>query len=129
MTHASRTGLWLTATYRDADRMIAWLGAVGFTEHLLVKDGSSRVAHAEFLWPAGGGLMFGSYRENAEWGQRPGTSAAYLVTPDPDLLVTRAVEAGGELVTPVTDQDFGGRLGTVRDPEGNLWSVGSYQPA
>lgn len=26
------------------------------------------------------------------------------------------------------DQDYGGRLYSCRDPEGNLWNFGSYDP-
>ncbi len=26
------------------------------------------------------------------------------------------------------DEEYGGRNATVRDPEGNLWSFGSYRP-
>jgi len=28
----------------------------------------------------------------------------------------------------MVDQDYGGRGGSVEDPEGNHWSFGSYQP-
>jgi uncharacterized glyoxalase superfamily protein PhnB len=28
----------------------------------------------------------------------------------------------------MVDQDYGGRGGSVTDPEGNHWSFGSYQP-
>jgi uncharacterized glyoxalase superfamily protein PhnB len=28
----------------------------------------------------------------------------------------------------MVDQDYGGRGGTVQDPEGNSWSFGDYQP-
>jgi uncharacterized glyoxalase superfamily protein PhnB len=28
-----------------------------------------------------------------------------------------------------TDQEYGSRDFTVRDPEGNLWSFGTYAPA
>jgi uncharacterized glyoxalase superfamily protein PhnB len=29
---------------------------------------------------------------------------------------------------PPRDEDYGGRSATVADPEGNLWSFGSYRP-
>jgi uncharacterized glyoxalase superfamily protein PhnB len=29
---------------------------------------------------------------------------------------------------PLTDQDYGSRDYTARDPEGNLWSFGTYLP-
>src|SRR6266540_1434370 len=39
------------------------------------------------------------------------------------------VEAGAEVVRPLEDTDYGSRGYTARDPEGNLWSFGTYQPA
>ena len=51
------------------------------------------------------------------------------MTDDPDGFVARAVEAGGTVVKELVDNDYGGRGGSVADPEGNTWSVGSYQPA
>ena len=42
--------------------------------------------------------------------------------------VERAVAAGATVLREVVDQDYGGRGGSVADPEGNHWSFGSYQP-
>lgn len=114
---------------RDADAMIAWLFAVGFTEHATYRDDSdpSVVGHAEWLWPDGGGIMFGSQRPDAAV-DNVGGSAAYLVTADPDAFFDRAVAAGATVQRPMVDQDYGGRGGSVADPEGNHWSFGSYQP-
>ncbi|WP_407646997.1 VOC family protein [Actinacidiphila soli] len=36
--------------------------------------------------------------------------------------------AGAEVVMPLTDQVYGSRDYTARDPEGNLWSFGTYLP-
>jgi uncharacterized glyoxalase superfamily protein PhnB len=41
----------------------------------------------------------------------------------------RAVAAGAEVVRPIHDTDYGSRDYIVRDPEGNLWSFGTYRPA
>lgn len=130
MTNASDTRLWHTLTFRDADAMIAWLSAVGFTEHATHRDEGdpSTVVHAEWLWPGGGGLMFGSRREDGAV-DNVGGSAAYLVTDEPDAAFDRAVAAGGTVLRAMVDQDYGGRGGSVADPEGNHWSFGDYQPA
>jgi uncharacterized glyoxalase superfamily protein PhnB len=47
---------------------------------------------------------------------------------EPDALFERATGAGAEVVMEPTDQDYGSRDFTVRDPEGNLWSFGTYAP-
>ena len=116
-------------SFRDADAMIAWLTAIGFVEHATYRaEGDpSVVEHAEWLWPGGGGIMFGSQRSGGAV-TNVGGSAAYLVTDDPDGAFRRAVEAGATVEREMVDQDYGGRGGSVEDPEGNHWSFGSYQP-
>lgn len=129
MSDAADIGLWHTMSFRDADAMIGWLAAIGFVEHATYRDESdpSVVVHAEWLWPGGGGIMFGSLRPGGAV-TNVGGSAAYLVTDDPDEVFRRAVEAGATVERDMVDQDYGGRGGSVADPEGNHWSFGSYQP-
>jgi PhnB protein len=43
--------------------------------------------------------------------------------PDPATTVKRAVAAGGQVVSPVTDYDYGYRQGIVKDPAGHLWLI------
>lgn len=126
---AADTKLWHSMVFADADRMMDWLAAVGFTEHATVRDerDPTQVVHAEWLWPGGGGVMFGSRREGGTL-DNVGASAAYLVTDDPDGVFARAVEAGATVERAMVDQEYGGRGGSVADPEGNHWSFGSYQP-
>lgn len=129
MTNAADIKLWHTMTFRDVDAGIAFLGALGFVEHATYRSetDSSIVDHAEWLWPGGGGVMFGSERPDGAV-SNAGGSAAYLVTDDPDGAFERAVAAGATVLRPMVDQDYGGRGGSVEDPEGNHWSFGSYQP-
>jgi uncharacterized glyoxalase superfamily protein PhnB len=124
-------GLWHTLTFTDADAAIGWMTAIGFTEQAVHRDEQkpSVVVHAEMLWPAGGGVMFGSFRDNPDWPTQPGTGAAYLVTDDPDTVFANAIEAGGRSLREPRDEDYGGRGASVADPEGNLWSFGTYAPA
>lgn len=130
MSNAADIRLWHTMSFRDADAMITWLSATGFVEHATYRDESdpSVVVHAEWLWPGGGGIMFGSLRADGVV-TNVGGSSAYLVTDEPDEVFRRAVEAGATVVQDMVDQDYGGRGGTFTDPEGNQWSVGSYQPS
>lgn len=120
---------WQSLAFRDAEAMIGWLSAVGFVEHATYRDEADPavVVHAEWLWPEGGGIMFGSLREGGVV-RNVGGSAAYLVTADPDAVFDRAVAAGASVVRPMVEEDYGGRGGSVEDPEGNHWSFGSYQP-
>ncbi|WP_028644095.1 VOC family protein [Nocardioides sp. URHA0020] len=129
MSDAADVKHWQTLSFGDADAMMAWLGAIGFTEHATYRDETdpSVVVHAEWLWPGGGGVMFGSQRPDGVV-TNVGGSAAYLVVDDPDALFDKAVAAGATVVREMVDQDYGGRGGSVEDPEGNHWSFGSYQP-
>ncbi len=53
-----------------------------------------------------------------------GTSASvHLYVNDVDAAFKRAVEAGAEVVMPVTDMFWGDRFGKVRDPFGQEWSL------
>jgi uncharacterized glyoxalase superfamily protein PhnB len=122
--------------YRDAPAMIAWLcQAFGFEKRLVVDAGDGKIAHAQLTLGAGM-IMVGSERAS-EFDRYMTTPAAvggketqscYVVVDDADAVLARASAEGAEVVVPIADQDYGGRLFTCRDPEGHLWSVGSYDP-
>jgi uncharacterized glyoxalase superfamily protein PhnB len=41
-------------------------------------------------------------------------------------VLSQAERAGGTIVDPAHDADWGGRVGYFSDPDGNLWQVASY---
>ena len=128
------THMWPCLTYRDARAAMAWLeAAFGFrTTAAYTRAGDDAVVeHAEMRGPDGGGIMFGTAgKDDSAWGRRsPGTDAVYVVCDDPDGLFARATDAGAEVVMDLHDTDYGSRDFTVRDPEGNLWSFGTYPGA
>jgi len=122
--------VWPTLRARDAHALIRFLvDAFGFERTAVFGEGD-RVDHAQLSWPAGGGIMLGSDRpadETNKWSLRPGTFGAYAVTDDPDGLCARAKEAGAEILYGPRDTDYGSREFAARDPEGNLWSFGTYR--
>jgi uncharacterized glyoxalase superfamily protein PhnB len=129
MATTTTVGLWVTLRYRDADAALAWLRAVGFEEHAVHRGPDpSVVEHAELVWPGGGGVMLGTYRENPDWPVGPGHGSVYAITDEVDDTYEAALAAGARAVMEPRDEDYGGRVGTVADPEGNLWSFGSYRP-
>ena len=118
--------VWPTLRARDARALIRFLvDAFGFVEVAVYGEGD-QVAHAELAWPPGGGIMLGSHRDDA-WALPPGTFGAYVVTDDPDGLHDRAVKAGATVTRELNVTDYGSREFAVRDPEGNLWSFGTYR--
>jgi uncharacterized glyoxalase superfamily protein PhnB len=123
--------VWPVLTYSDARAAIKFLvDAFGFEERAVYasEDDPSIVQHAEMRWPQGGGIMFGSAgKDDSPFGKRtPGNDSVYVVCDDPDGLFARATGAGAEVVRGLVDEDYGSRGFTVRDPEGNLWSFGTY---
>ena len=120
--------VWPTLGARDARGLIRFLvDAFGFEETVVYGEGE-HVHHAELSWPAGGGIMLGSARDNDDsWPLRPGTFAAYVVTDDPDELFARATAAGATVLREPNDTDYGSRDFAVTDPEGNHWSFGTYR--
>ena len=127
-THPS---VWPCLSYRDARAALDFLAkAFGFEETACYArdDDASVVEHAEMRWPLGGGIMFGTAeKDDTPFGQRvPGNDSIYVVCDDPDALFERATAAGAEVVRGLKDEDYGSRGFTVRDPEGNLWSFGTY---
>jgi len=56
------------------------------------------------------------------------TVGLYLIVEDVDAHAERARAAGAEIVLAPRDQPYGGRGYSARDPEGNVWSFGSYDP-
>ncbi|HEY2506612.1 MAG TPA: VOC family protein [Streptosporangiaceae bacterium] len=124
--------VWPTLQARDARGLIRFLvDALGFEEVVVYAEGD-RVDHAELAWPAGGGIMLGSAREPGDghdWALTPGSFGAYVVTDEPDALFARASAAGAEVVNGLHDTDYGSRDFSIRDPEGNRWSFGTYRGA
>lgn len=119
--------LWPTVHADDARGLIRFLtDALGFEQTVVYGEGE-HVDHAELSWPAGGGLMLGSRREdNPSDVATPGTMSVYAVTDDPDGLCERARAAGAQITREPFDTDYGSRDFSMRDPEGNRWSFGTY---
>lgn len=128
-TEAPQPNVWPTLRARDASALIEFLvGAFGFVEAARYEDGGV-VQHAELGWPLGGGIMLGDDRPGTSWTKQPGSGATYVVADDVDALHERAAAAGAEIVEAPVDRDYGSREFIARDPEGNLWSFGTYRGA
>jgi uncharacterized glyoxalase superfamily protein PhnB len=120
-----------TLRYRDARAAMAFLrNAFGFATKVAYEDDAGALQHVEMTF-RGGMVMFGAERPDGDYARiapPAGSGSVYVVIDDPDALHERVVAAGGDVVMPLTDQDYGSRDFAVRDPEGNLWSFGTYDP-
>jgi uncharacterized glyoxalase superfamily protein PhnB len=131
MTTTGEVSVWPIVTYKDGRAAIKFLqSAFGFEQVAVHADENddSLVVHAELRWPRGGGIMLGSSGAGEEPFRNLPTGIAliYLVTDEPDALFDRATAAGAKVERPLRDESYGSRGFTVRDPEGNLWSFGTY---
>jgi uncharacterized glyoxalase superfamily protein PhnB len=122
--------------YRNAAAAIEWLcNVLGFARHAVYAGADGSIQHAE-LTLGGGMIMLGSIRDN-EFGwhmKQPDeiggaeTRSEYLIVSDADEVYRRVKTAGAEIVIDIKDEGYGGRGFTCRDPEGRIWSVGTYDP-
>lgn len=101
--------------------------AFGAREKFRLTEPGGRIGHAELEL---GGTTIMLSDEYPEFGIRGpasigGTSfTIHLHVDDADAWIGRAVEAGATLVRPASDQFYGERSGTVRDPFGHEWNIG-----
>jgi uncharacterized glyoxalase superfamily protein PhnB len=123
--------LYPSMRYRDAPAAIEFLkNAFGFAEREVYANEDGTIAHAELTFGPSI-LMLGSSRDGEDdlYGKRVGAGWLYVAIEDPDAHYERAKAAGAEIVTELHDTDYGSRDYAARDPEGNLWSFGTYRPA
>ncbi|WP_274628536.1 VOC family protein [Arvimicrobium flavum] len=119
--------------YRDAPKMIDWLGdAFGFSVRAKYMDGD-KVAHAE-LTLGSSIVMAGSVKDD-DYGRivgGPGRDNAgksvYIAVPDADAVYATAKAAGARIVDELTNRDYGSREFICTDPEGHVWAFGTYWP-
>ena len=119
--------------YRDAAAMIDWLvEAFGFAVQARHADGEGVIQHAE-LALGSAIIMLGTVRDD-DYGRmvgEPGPNggkSVYMAVDDADAAHARAKAAGAIIVQGLTDRDYGSREFICRDPEGNIWAIGTYWP-
>lgn len=130
MTDKTSTGQTVFATlrYRDTAAAIEFLTkAFGFTEVAAYRDDTGQVMHAQLAYGPTS-VMLGQARDS-EYDQLlagSGPNALYVVVADiyPHFATARA--AGADIVQEPFAQEWGSVDYIARDPEGNIWSFGTY---
>jgi uncharacterized glyoxalase superfamily protein PhnB len=123
--------------YRDALAAIDWLTrAFGFEKQAVHMGPDNTVMHAQLTF-GNGMIMLGSVDNGSEHSKlmaQPDeinlreTQSPYLIVKDADAIYASAKAAGATIVMDIRDMDYGGRAFTCRDPEGHIWSIGTYDP-
>lgn len=94
----------------DAKEVVRMPGPGGSVAHAEIKIGDSIVMMGE----AGGP-------------NPPMPAQLYVYVKDVDAVYKKALAAGGTSVREVTDQFYGDRNGTVKDPCGNHWGIATHK--
>jgi PhnB protein len=68
-------------------------------------------------------VMLGSAAD--QWKAMP--TMIYLYVEDVDAVYAKAIAAGGESISAVTDQFYGDRSGGVKDVSGNYWYIATHK--
>lgn len=114
--------LWVD---RGAEAVAFYRAAFGAVVLHQVGDGEDIVAQLQVgnarFWvaatPSGGERLTPTAISGA-------TGRTLLVVDDPSVVVDQALAAGAELLSSV-DDEFGWRVGRVRDPAGHEWEIGA----
>lgn len=122
--------------YRDPHAAIEWLcKAFGFRRNAVYENDQGGVEHAQLVY-GDGMIMLGGIRRDDfgrhiaqpdEIGGRE-TQCAFVIVADCKLHYDQAMAAGAVIVNEYSEKDYGGAGYSCRDPEGHLWSFGSYDP-
>ncbi|MET0193341.1 MAG: VOC family protein [Hyphomicrobiaceae bacterium] len=137
-TKANPAGTRLVSAlrYRRVPAAIDWLcAAFGFEKDQVVSgdDGSVLYAnltcggHMVMVLPVDDSALGQFFKQPYEVGGVE-TQTCYIVVDDADAHYRTAKAAGASIVLDISDDDLGGRGYACRDPEGHIWSFGTYDP-
>jgi uncharacterized glyoxalase superfamily protein PhnB len=120
-------------TYRDAIAALVFLEqAFGFEPVYVSRDDAGRVRHAELRH--GTGMLMLSERAAEAPGPPAGQDfgeadhAVYVIVQDVDAHAAQARAHGADVFREPADTPYSSREYAARDPEGHLWSFGTYVP-
>lgn len=136
-TPHSRSTVIPSMRYRDAPVAIEFLcRVIGFEARMVIAGPDHTIAHAQLVL-GGGMIMLGSVDDHSDYSQRirqPDeiggfeTQSAYVVVADADAVYARARAEDWTILSPIKDEDYGGRGFSCMDPEGRLWNLGTFDP-
>jgi uncharacterized glyoxalase superfamily protein PhnB len=111
--------------YKDPAAAIAWMvDVLGMEKYAIFKDGD-QIVHAEMKF----GDVFiglGPARDEGLFGGPVSNEGPYVAMDGVDVLYERVKAKGADIAMEITDTDYGSRNFSLRDPEGRVWSFGTY---
>lgn len=104
--------------------------AFGATEVMRIGPPGGKVGHAEIKIGDSHIMLADEFPEMDARGPQSigGTPVGLaLYVEDCDTVFNRAVSLGATVLRPVQDQFYGDRSGTITDPFGHRWTIGTHQ--
>lgn len=137
MTHIPNDTAPLTAYVcprRCADAITWYVEVLGASEGgQRYVDPDGRVGHAELRFGGVGGtwlMLSDAYPDFGtvapDEGDTTATFALQLYVPDADATVAEAERRGAVVQRPVADEFYGARMGSILDPYGVRWMIGTH---
>jgi uncharacterized glyoxalase superfamily protein PhnB len=123
--------------YRDVEAALAFLtGTLGLTTHAVFRDSADAIIHAQLVTdtgmlmvgPLGQGGEFDAFMTHPDETGGRETVSVYLVVADVASRYARAVAGAADILIALHSEPYGGLSFTLRDPEGHVWTLGSYDP-
>lgn len=112
--------------YRNPDAAIEWMVEIlGMERYAIHRDDKNQVVHAELKF-GGTFLGMGPAREGGPFGGPVSNEGPYVALDGVDALYDRVRARGADIVMEIQDTDYGSRNFSIRDPEGRVWSFGTY---
>lgn len=122
--------------YADAPAAIEWLCRVlGFEKKLVVPGENNTIIHAQLQ--LGAGLIMLGNSSDDEYGKHiktpneingVNTQTPFVYIEEIEAHYNNAVEQNADILIPLREEEYGGKYYLCKDPEGYLWSIGSYDP-
>ena len=115
---------------KGAARALEWYQkAFGAKEKMRLAGPDGSIGHAEMVIGDSHVMMADEHSQMQAFGPEhyQGSPVSLLLyVDDVDETFQQAVDAGAEALRPVQDQFYGDRMGTLKDPFGHTWSIGTH---
>jgi len=103
--------------------------AFGATEIMRMPGPNGRIGHAEIKIGDSPVMMADEhpemgYRSPKALGSTPVSLLIYVE--DADRVFNAAISNGAKSLKPMADQFYGDRMGTLQDPFGHIWTIGTH---
>lgn len=133
----SKYGAIPNISYKNPEKALQFLkDAFGFSEHSVYRDDKDIIQHGE-LTLGNAMIMISPTNNESEFGKNTrtpsevegyNTQTPYIIIEEIDAHYKNAKTNRAEIIMDIKDESYGGRGYSCKDPEGYIWSFGSYNP-